>query len=66
MATEKQVGYALFLLDKAGYSTKWMDASFKQLGARMRERSGKVRDWLERMEKHEISSLIDHLKSRVG
>jgi len=62
MATEKQVNYAMALLDKAGYSTKWMDASFKKLGASMRKRSGKVREWLENMEKTEISNLIDQLK----
>lgn len=38
--SEKQVRYALHLLDKAGYSTRFMDARFKNLGATMRQRSG--------------------------
>lgn len=63
-ATEKQIDYALHLLSKAGYSTTWMNSSFKDLGAGMRERSGRVRDWLAKMEKAEISKLIDHLKNK--
>lgn len=39
-ATEKQVSFAIYLLGKAGYSTRYMDASFKRLSAKMRERSG--------------------------
>ena len=62
MATEKQVNYVLHLLSENGYSTEYMNASFKALGASMRERSGRVRDWLAKMEKAEISSLIDRLK----
>lgn len=52
MATEKQVSY----------STRYMDSSFKRLGATMRERSGGVRDWLASLERHRISQLIDELK----
>lgn len=33
-ATEKQVSFALYLLGKAGYSTRYMDSSFKRLGAK--------------------------------
>ena len=61
-ATDKQVRYALFLLKKKGYSTKWMDSSFKKLGATMRERSGKVEDWLSGRNIAEISDVIDRLK----
>lgn len=61
-ATEKQINYALALLGKAGYSTKYMNASFKELGASMRERSGLVKDWLANMTKAEVSALIDRLK----
>ena len=61
-ATDKQVSYALSLLAKAGYGTRYMDASFKKLGASMRERSGTVADWLHSMNKSEIGSLIDNLK----
>ncbi len=60
--TEKQIAYALHLLDKAGYSTRFMNASFKELGASMRERSGSVSDWLAGMTRVEISKLIDRLK----
>ena len=63
MATEKQVNYAMHLLAKSGYSVEYMDASFKRLGATMRERSGLVRNWLEKMERVEISTLIDNLKN---
>ena len=63
MATEKQVSYALHLLSKAGYSTRYMDSSHKRLGATMRERSGSVRDWLASMERYRISQLIDELKA---
>ena len=62
MATEKQVRYALFLLSKKGYSTSWMNAQFKKLGATMRERSGKVEDWLRQMNVAECSALIDRLQ----
>lgn len=61
-ATEKQINFALFLLGKKGYSTNWMNAQFKSLGASMRERSGKVEDWLGNMNKTEISQIIDQLK----
>lgn len=61
-ATEKQVSYALRLLAENGYSTRYMDAKYKELGAGMRERSGKVEDWLRSKTKAEISALIDRLK----
>ena len=64
-ASEKQVRYALVLLGKAGYSTKWMNASFKVLGAGMRERSGSVTDWLASKNIVEISKLIDRLKEET-
>lgn len=62
MATEKQINYALALLARNGYETRYMNASFKKLGARMIQRSVMVRDWLAGMTKTEISSLIDNLK----
>lgn len=64
MATEKQINYALALLDKAGYSTRFMDASFKALGATMRERSGSVTNWLKNKNAAEVSKLIDALKGK--
>lgn len=65
MPSEKQINYTLHLLNRAGYSTKYMDASFKQLGATMRERSGLVKHWLEGLSSPKISELIDHLKGAV-
>lgn len=62
MPSEKQIKYALHLLDKAGYSTRYMNAEFKKLGASMRERSGTVTEWLQSMSDLEISKLIDRLK----
>lgn len=61
MATEKQINYAMALLKRNGYRTDYMDASFKALGARMKERSGRVRDWLSEMDKSRISDLISAL-----
>jgi hypothetical protein len=65
MATAKQVEYALSLLARAGYDTRYMSARYKDLGATMRQRSGSVRDWLAAMERPEISALIDRLKASV-
>lgn len=62
-ATAKQISYALALMSDAGYSTEWMRAEHKRLGATMRERSGRVADWLEGMTRSRIGALIDELKS---
>ena len=61
-ATARQVRYALHLLGRSGYSTEWMNARFSRLGATMRERSGRVTDWLEGMNVVRISDLIGRLK----
>lgn len=66
MPSEKQISYALSLLDKNGYGSRFMNAKFKALGATMRQRSGTVRSWLESMESHEVSTLIDKLKNSNG
>lgn len=63
MASQKQVNYALMLLSKAGYGTRFMSSEYKSLGATMRERSGTVEGWLAGKNSGEISSLIDQLKS---
>jgi hypothetical protein len=62
-ATPKQISYALDLLDRNGFSTRWMDKTFSQLGATMKQRSGKVEDWLAKMTKTEISRLISELSA---
>jgi hypothetical protein len=64
MATEKQVRYLLYLLKQNGYSTTWMNRNFKELGASMRERSGRVENWLRNLDVATASELIDRLKSR--
>lgn len=64
-ATEKQVRYAMVLLAKAGYSTRWMDGSFRRLGASMRQRQGRVEDWLRSLTIAEASALIDQLRAEV-
>ena len=61
-ASTKQVRYAMWLLGQAGYSTGWMDATFSRLGAKMKERSGQVGDWLANMDRQRISRLISELK----
>lgn len=62
MATDKQVNYILMLLGKAGYSTRFMNADFKRLGASMRQRSGSVEAWVRGLNLAEASALIDKLK----
>jgi hypothetical protein len=64
MATEKQVRFAMMLLDKAGFSIRFMNSSYKALGATMRERSGRVEDWVRNKSVAEASSLINALKDR--
>lgn len=66
MPSDKQVNYALILLGRAGYSTRFMNAQFKDLGASMRERSGTVERWLRAMDAATISGLIDSLKTRTA
>lgn len=65
-STDKQIRFALHLLDRAGFSTRYMDRHFAQLGAGMRQRSGTVEDWLRNMSSVECSRLIDTLKAKVG
>lgn len=60
-ATEKQIRYALYLLSRLGYSTRWMSSEYKRLGASMRERSGLVVDWLRSRTISEMSEIIDTL-----
>jgi len=64
MATEKQVRYIMYLLSQRGYSTTWMNAEFKALGATMRERSGKVEAWVRDLDFGRASKLIDTLKAK--
>lgn len=64
--TDKQISYAIALLGKAGYSTRYMDASFSELGATMRERKDTVESWLRGQSRADVSALIDKLKKRVG
>ena len=61
MATEKQVNYVMMLLGQKGYSTKGMNASFKEFGATLRERQGRVEDWVRSLDVGRASRLIDRL-----
>lgn len=61
-ATEKQVGYAMYLLGKTKYGNRNMHSSFKDLGASMRERTGSVKQWLQNLSMADISKLIDQVK----
>lgn len=63
--TEKQVAFALGLLDRAGYRTDYMSSGHKDL-ATLRERHGTVEEWLRRMSRHEISKLIDQLQAKAA
>jgi hypothetical protein len=65
-ASEKQVKYAMLLLDRAGYSTRYMDSKFKALGATMRQRSGTVEDWVRNLGVAGVSRLIDTLRAKVS
>ena len=62
-ATDKQVSYILALLARNGFRTDFMDRSFSALGAGMRERSGRVADWLAGMDRQDASRLIGTLQS---
>jgi hypothetical protein len=61
MATDKQVNYILALASKKGLSVSWMDASWKGY-ASLKQRSGKVTDFLRSLNRAEASKLIDALK----
>lgn len=61
-ATDKQVRYLMVLLAASGYSTRFMDARFRALGASMRERSGSVESWVRNLSVGEASKLIERLK----
>ena len=60
-ATEKQVQYALHLMDKPGFSTDWMGSQHSKLDATMKERSRRFEDWPARMSRQEMSRPIDLL-----
>lgn len=66
MATRKQVDFIMSLLHHCGYSTGWMDASFKRLGASMRERSGRVEDWARSLSVPRASDVISDLLQDCG
>ena len=66
MATTKQVSYALVLMARAGFPTRFIGREHKELGAGMRERSGSVEAWLRNMSVGDASALIDKLKGMTG
>ena len=62
MTTPKMKNYALALLSKHGYSTEYMNSQFKDFNAGMRDRSGRVSDWLD--EYSHAKAVIEALKDR--
>jgi len=62
MATYKQVNLVLARLHEAGYSTDYMDSTFKALGATMRERSGSVEGWVKKMNNGQVQALLEKLE----
>jgi hypothetical protein len=60
--SDKQVRYILYLLSQNGYSTNWMNAQFKDLGATMKERTGKVEDWVRGLDQGRITMVIGRFK----
>lgn len=61
-ATDKQIGYIMFLARKQGLSTRYIDSTWKRAGLSMRERSGKVIDFLSGLDKLRASEIIERLK----
>lgn len=61
MSSKEQIDHCLLLLEKFGYSTKFINSSFKKFGAKLAEQQTSVRDWLKSRSKQEISSLITQL-----
>lgn len=66
MASDKQVRYALALMRAAGISTTWMASEHKVLGATMRQRQGRVEDYVRSLDSASASELIDRLKTLAG
>ncbi len=62
MATDKQVSYLLSILSRNGYDTRFMNSTYKELGARMNERQGSVIDWLKSLDNGRVDELIRKLK----
>lgn len=62
MATDKQVRYIMHLLNKSGYSTRFMDSKFKNLGVTMNQRRGTVELWANNLSTQEASNIIEQLK----
>ena len=62
-ATEKQVSYAMALLGRSEHGNEWMNSGFKRLGATMRERQGRVEDWVRGLSRARCSELIGRLKA---
>lgn len=65
-ATARQINYILMLMARAGYSTRFMRAEHKELGASLRQRHGTVADWLASLSIGEASSLIEQLLGQVN
>jgi hypothetical protein len=62
-ATPKQIERAIMLLGKANYSTGFIDANFKRLGATMSDRDCTVESWLAAKTESEIEMLLERLRN---
>lgn len=61
MATARQIERLLCLLERAGYSPRYMDRSFMALGATERQCRGYVLDWLRSLDADSAEELIAEL-----
>ena len=62
-ATDKQIKYILYLADRKGLSTTWMNAGWKKVGVPLSARNGRVVDFLANLNVSEASNLIDRLQA---
>ena len=70
MPTEKQIRYALLLLNKHTridtHPSRSIGSPAKHYGATMRQRRMSAEEWLRDMNRREISNLIDRLQPKTS
>ena len=62
-ATDKQIKFILYLADRKGLNTTWMNAGWKKVGVPLSARNGRVVDFLANLNVSEASNLIDRLQA---
>lgn len=69
-ATDKQVRYIIYLLKHLGYDTRYVNSSYKKLGAGGVEYGMSITEWLSRRDiagaSTIIDKLLDELKKKEG